>query len=105
ERGVAGCTTKEIAREAGVAEGTIYNQFHDKADLYLSVAGELMPEFFRGLDDEPGRKPPRAVLTKVATNTITTMSELIPILCGVIGEPELRAGAHDRWAANRAAGK
>jgi len=105
ERGVAGCTTKEIAREAGVAEGTIYNQFQDKADLYLSVAAELIPEFFRGLEDDPGRKPPRALLIKLANNTIETMSELIPILCGVIGEPELRAGAHDRWAANRAAGK
>jgi len=105
ERGVAGTTTKEIAKAAGVAEGTIYNQFQDKADLYLSVAAELIPEFLRGLDDEPGRTAPRALLIKVANNTIATMSELIPILCGVIGEPELRAGSHDRWAANRAAGK
>src|SRR4051812_40344255 len=33
------------------------------------------------------------------------MTELIPILCGVIGEPDLRAGAHARWTADRAARK
>jgi AcrR family transcriptional regulator len=105
ERGVAGCTTQEIAKAAGVAQGTIYNQFRDKADLYLSVASDLIPEFLRRPPEEPGRKAPRAVLTKVANETITAMSELVPLLCGIVGEPELRAGAHDRWKEKRSSGK
>lgn len=104
-RGVAGCTTKEIAKAAGVAEGTIYNQFHDKADLYLSVAAEIMPEFFRRLADEPGRKAPRTLLIKLANETVTTMTELIPLLSGIIAEPELRAGARDRFATKRPTGR
>src|SRR4051794_12512762 len=86
ERGVAGCTTKEIARSAGVAEGTIYNQFADKADLYLSVASELMQEFLRRLPEEPGDRDLRCLLTKVAKDTIIAMNELIPLLCGIMGE-------------------
>ncbi len=101
ERGVAGCTTKEIAKAAGVAQGTIYNQFHDKADLYLSVASELIPEFLRRSPEQPGRRAPRSLLIKVANETIAAMDELVPLLCGIVGEPELRAGAHERWAEKR----
>ncbi len=104
ERGVAGSTTKEIARVAGVAEGTIYNQFQDKADLYLSVASDLIPEFLRRVPEDLGRKHPRALLIKLGTETIAAMNELIPVLCGIMGEPELRAGARDRVAAKRTPG-
>jgi AcrR family transcriptional regulator len=105
ERGVAGCTTKEIARVAGVAEGTIYNQFSDKADLYLSVASDLIPELIRNLETEPGRRHPRALLTKVATETLAAMNELIPVLSGIVGEPDLLNGARARWASRKASGK
>jgi AcrR family transcriptional regulator len=105
ERGVAGCTTKEIAKAAGVAEGTIYNQFRDKADLYLSVAADLIPELLRRLPEQNGKKPPRAQLIKVANETIAAMDALIPLLSGIIAEPELRAGARERWSGKRSAGR
>ncbi|MEX2392993.1 MAG: helix-turn-helix domain-containing protein, partial [Actinomycetota bacterium] len=104
ERGVAGCTTKEIAREAGVAEGTIYNQFTDKADLYLSLASDLIPELLRNPTD-PGGREPRALLTKVATETVAAMNELIPLLSGIVGEPELLHGARARWSVRKASGE
>ena len=105
ERGVAGCTTKEIARAAGVSEGTIYNQFQDKADLYLSVASEIIPQFLRRLPEEPGRRHPRALLTKIANETLTAMNELIPVLAGIVGEPELLAGARARWTTPKTSSK
>ncbi|MDP2401128.1 MAG: helix-turn-helix domain-containing protein, partial [Actinomycetota bacterium] len=37
ERGYARATTKEIAKAAGVAEGTIYRHFADKKELFQAV--------------------------------------------------------------------
>ena len=40
ERGYARATTKEIAKTAGVAEGTIYRHFSDKRELFQAVFAE-----------------------------------------------------------------
>jgi len=37
ERGYAGATTKEIARRAGISEGTIYRHFADKREIFGTV--------------------------------------------------------------------
>jgi len=37
QKGYHAATTKEVAAEAGVSEGTIYNYFHNKEDLLLSI--------------------------------------------------------------------
>lgn len=39
-KGYAGATTKEIAEEADVAEGTLYNYFGGKRDILRAVAVE-----------------------------------------------------------------
>ncbi len=44
ERGFAGASTSEIAKRAGVAEGTIFKQFKTKKDLLIGV---VAPVFFR----------------------------------------------------------
>ncbi|PKQ19869.1 MAG: TetR/AcrR family transcriptional regulator [Actinobacteria bacterium HGW-Actinobacteria-6] len=40
ERGYARATTKEIAKSAGVAEGTIYRHFDDKRELFKAAFAE-----------------------------------------------------------------
>ncbi|HZL81155.1 MAG TPA: helix-turn-helix domain-containing protein [Demequina sp.] len=51
ERGFARATTREIARAAGVAEGTIYRHFDDKYalfhEVFLSRAGDTVEELAR----------------------------------------------------------
>lgn len=44
EKGFAGASTSEIAKRAGVAEGTIFKQFKTKKDLLIGV---VAPVFFR----------------------------------------------------------
>jgi AcrR family transcriptional regulator len=41
EKGFHRATTKEIARTAGVSEGTIYNYFGSKADLLIGIMARL----------------------------------------------------------------
>jgi DNA-binding transcriptional regulator YbjK len=43
ERGFARATTKEIAKVAGVAEGTIYRHFADKRDLFYAPLAPRAP--------------------------------------------------------------
>jgi AcrR family transcriptional regulator len=45
EHGLSGATTREIARAAGCAEGSIYVHFEDKIDLVIAVIVEREPSF------------------------------------------------------------
>lgn len=45
KNGITGTTTKEIARKAGVSEGTIYNYFESKGDLAYKLFVRYMDEF------------------------------------------------------------
>jgi AcrR family transcriptional regulator len=49
-KGLARATTKEIAREAGYAEGTLYLHFADKLDLVRAVHEGLLPAFVELVD-------------------------------------------------------
>ncbi|MGH7850418.1 MAG: TetR/AcrR family transcriptional regulator, partial [Thermodesulfobacteriota bacterium] len=44
-KGIAGTTTKEIAKTAGVSEGSIYNYFESKSDLAYKLFVRYMDEF------------------------------------------------------------
>ncbi len=44
-KGIAGTTTKEIAKKAGVSEGSIYNYFESKSDLAYKLFARYMDEF------------------------------------------------------------
>ena len=45
-KGYSRATTKEIAAEADVSEGTIYNYFRSKRDLLISIVREVAPGLF-----------------------------------------------------------
>ncbi len=70
EHGLAGATTREIARAAGCAEGSIYVHFEDKIDLVIAVIVEREPYFAELLElpgkagERDGRGQPRAVGAK-----------------------------------------
>ncbi|OGE20704.1 MAG: hypothetical protein A3J42_03130 [Candidatus Dadabacteria bacterium RIFCSPHIGHO2_12_FULL_53_21] len=46
-KGIAGTTTKDIAKKAGVSEGSIYNYFESKGDLAYKLFARYM-DGFRG---------------------------------------------------------
>jgi len=49
EKGYAGSRTSDIAKEANVAEGTIFRYFKTKKDLLVGLLMPLMVKFFRPL--------------------------------------------------------
>jgi AcrR family transcriptional regulator len=54
EKGFSRATTREIAREAGVSEGTIYNYFEDKDALLMAILDALNESERRAEDFEEG---------------------------------------------------
>jgi AcrR family transcriptional regulator len=54
--GLSGTTTKEIARVAGCSEGSLYNHFESKEDLFLQVLKGHLPSFLAVLFKLPERK-------------------------------------------------
>ena len=66
-KGITGTTTKEIARKAGVSEGTIYNYFESKGDLAYKLFVRYMDKFRDVLSEKtsaaagPAERLPAAV--------------------------------------------
>src|SRR5215217_8504245 len=54
ERGFRRATTREVARAAGVSEGTIYNYFEDKDALLMAILERLNETERRAEDFEEG---------------------------------------------------
>jgi AcrR family transcriptional regulator len=75
EHGIAGATTREIARAAGCAEGSIYVHFEDKIDLVIAVIVEREPYFADLLE-----LPSKAGEETVEANLVPWVEELLKLL-------------------------
>lgn len=91
QRGLAGATTKEIAREAGCSEGTLYNHFQDKQDLVMCLMRERMPYLaaMLALPDKAGKGTVRGNLEEIAELAVDFFREVIPMTASVFSEPDL----------------
>src|SRR5262245_37332861 len=92
EKGLAGATTREIAREVGCADGTLYVHFADRIELFLAVLRQSLPpmtEPLRELEYLAGRGTVRANLEKVVAGALAFMREVVPLVGSLFAEPEL----------------
>ncbi len=68
ERGYAATTTAALAREAGVAEGTVFHHFANKRALLEAVASDygrgLAERMFAGVDPAAGAPPAEPMLRR-----------------------------------------
>jgi AcrR family transcriptional regulator len=93
-RGLARATTKEIAREAGYAEGTLYLHFADKLDLVRAVHERLLPAFIElvhRLPERAGRGTVEGNLTELAASALELYRDLLPLGSSLFADPELLA--------------
>jgi AcrR family transcriptional regulator len=91
-RGLARATTREIAREAGYAEGTLYLYFADKLDLVRAVHEKLLPAFIEVVHHLPGRAGSGTVednLTELARGALRLYRDLLPLGSSLFADPEL----------------
>jgi AcrR family transcriptional regulator len=92
EKGLAGATTREIVREVGCAEGTLYVHFADRIELFLALLRQSLPpmtEPLRELEYLAGRGTVRGNLEKVVGGALAFMREVVPLVASLFAEPEL----------------
>jgi AcrR family transcriptional regulator len=91
-KGLARATTKEIAREAGYAEGTLYLHFADKLDLVRAVHERLLPAFVEVVRHLPARAGGGTVegnLTDLARSALRLYRDVLPLGSSLFADPEL----------------
>lgn len=94
EHGVRSTTTKMVARQAGVSEGSIYNHFTNRANLIVAAFMAATADIRYSAETLQNS----AGIGSVEENLTGTMSEIIrffrriaPIAGSIIGDPELRS--------------
>jgi AcrR family transcriptional regulator len=104
ERGVRAVTMSDVARAAGVAKGTVFHRFGDRAGLALA----LLDEAERSLQDQllhgsppigpgaPPRERLRAFLAALAAFTVEHR-ELLLEVDGAAPGARYRTGAYRAW--------
>lgn len=101
-QGFARCTTKEIAKAAGLSEPMIYKHFASKSALFLAVLHERLPSFGPlacALAEAPGNQPVRDRLVAVARAAIALYLEAFPMSASMFAEPGLLAAHRDEITA------
>jgi len=92
EKGLAGATTREIARAVGVADGTLYVHFAGRVELFLALLRQSLPPMtgpLRELEYLAGRGTVRGNLETVVRGALSFMEEIVPLAASLFAEPEL----------------
>jgi AcrR family transcriptional regulator len=102
-KGLARTTTKEIARIAGCSEGSLYNHFQSKEDLFLQVLKGILPTFVAALMKLSQRQGIGTVqdnLEDAAIAALAYFHQSLPTSASIFSDPDLlahhREGLHER---------
>ncbi len=91
-RGLARLTNKEIAQEAGCAEGTLYNHFETKEALILAAIAENLPDFLTVVrEDRIGQGSIEANVQDITLAAIRYYRKLVPLATALFADMELLA--------------
>lgn len=94
EVGYAHASTRAIALAAGVAEGTIYRHFPDKASLFFATVVESnspIIEWVTALPDRAGRGTVEENLADAAVQLASLRDQIVPLELAIAADPELAA--------------
>jgi AcrR family transcriptional regulator len=102
EVGYAHASTRAIAEAAGVAEGTIYRHFPDKASLFFAALLESNAPVVAWVTTLPARAGERTVeqnLTDAAVQLVSLRDQILPLELAMAADPELAAQRRQAMAA------
>ncbi|GAA4570636.1 TetR/AcrR family transcriptional regulator [Micromonospora coerulea] len=93
-RGVAGLTVRDIAREAEVADGVLYNHFADKEELLayaLHAHVRAVEAEQEGASPRPGEGTVEANLRAYLQRALALHAAILPAFAGLTTQPKLLA--------------
>ncbi|WP_040979364.1 TetR/AcrR family transcriptional regulator [Oceanobacillus jeddahense] len=91
-KGLARSTTKEIARVAECSEGSLYNNFESKEDVFLHVLRGQLKNLMQVLTALPERKGTRTVqenLEEVGIAALEDFYHSMPLMASIFSDPGL----------------
>jgi AcrR family transcriptional regulator len=93
EKGVARATTKEIAKLAGVAEGTLYKHFERKEDLFLTLFRKQVPEEYKEAISahQAGTGSVRGNLKGIALAAMQHFEQIVPLMVAFFADTDTLA--------------
>ena len=94
DRCIAQVTTKQIARAAGCAEGTIFRHFERKEDLLLAAVLVHFPALKESLVSISGGSA-RERLRRLASSLIQFFEQITPAFVAVLSDVELTRRHHE----------
>ena len=92
EVGYANASTRAIAKAAGVAEGTIYRHFPNKAAMFLAAAvdrNDPIIEWMSGLPSRAGSDTVEDNLTDCLVHLSALRKKMLPLELALLTDPEL----------------
>jgi AcrR family transcriptional regulator len=105
-RGLAGATTKEIARAAGCSEALLYKHFPDKEEIFFAVIRRFPSGFITyvaELPDHAGERTVAEQLTELVERAVPFYTAGMSVLSSLLTREDL-AVKHRAWLAERDAG-
>ncbi len=94
ERGYDRATIPDVAREAGVAVGTIYNYYPSKRDLLVAITNKYIIEPFSNIARKSRTKDDKTLITRLMENRLNFglegVNKFLPLLGEVQRDPEIR---------------
>ncbi len=93
DQGTATLTVRAIAREAGVADGVLYNHFADKEELLAHALHAYVRTVERGLGvlPEPGASTVEANLRAHLAYGLALHKAILPAFAGLLAQPAVLA--------------
>ena len=91
-KGLSGATTREIAREVGCADGTLYLHFDDRLALFLAIVERTIPGYrkpLENLQNQVGLRTVRGNLEDVLHGALGFQDQIMPMVASLFAEPEL----------------
>ncbi len=99
KKGYGEATIPDIAREGGIAVGTIYNYYPSKRDILVSVlASRVLSEPFMRLMEQPPEADDRAFFRSLIEDRLTLLTQNADKFLFMLGEVHRDQDFRQQWA-------